>query len=94
MCAIDYNRSHVEQETVKKPGAPRWWLNTYFIFGILLGLIGILGMIKGADFIRDPGQSTLSSLPFFYLLAAAVFVVNGLVSHRSSLKAHEEENDA
>ena len=84
----------MEEETLKKPRAPKWWLNTYFIFGILLALIGIMGLVKGSDYIRDPGQVANGSLPLFYLLAAAVFVVNGLVSHRSSMKVHEEENDA
>jgi hypothetical protein len=84
----------VEEETLKKPRAPKWWLNTNFIFGFLLAIIGIMGMAKGSDFIRDPGQVANGSLPLFYLLAAVVFVVNGLVSHRSSMKAHEEENDA
>lgn len=84
----------MEEETLKKPRAPRWWLNTYFIFAFLLALIGIMGLFKGSDFIRDPGQTNSNSLPLFYLLAAAVFAVNGLVSHRTSLKTYDEEIDA
>ncbi|MDQ2985940.1 MAG: hypothetical protein M3R13_04380 [Armatimonadota bacterium] len=84
----------MQDEPLKKPRTPRWWLNTYFIFAFLLALIGILGLAKGAEYIRDPGQPSTSSLPLFYLLAAIVFVVNGLVSHRSSMKAYNEENDA
>lgn len=84
----------MQDEPLKKPRTPRWWLNTYFIFAFLLALIGILGLAKGAEYIRDPGQPSASSLPLFYLLAAIVFVVNGLVSHRSSMKVYNEENDA
>jgi H+/Cl- antiporter ClcA len=84
----------VEDETFKRPRVPRWWLNTYFIFAFLLAIIGLLGLIMGSDYIRDPGQSSASALPFSYLLAAAVFVINGVVSHRSSIRAYNEENDA
>ena len=84
----------VEDEVLKKPRSPRWWLNTYFIFAFLLAIIGILGLAFGADYIRDPGQPITGALAFYYLLAAAVFVINGVVSHRSSLRAYNEENDA
>ena len=83
----------MEDETLKKPRAPRWWLNTYFIFAFLLALIGLIGLAKGAEYIRDPGQPSASA-PLYYLLAAAVFVVNGIVSHRSSLRNYHEETDA
>ena len=84
----------MEDEVLKKPRAPRWWLNTYFIFAFLLALIGILGLIRGAEYIRDPGQRSAAGLAFYYLLAAAVFVINDVVSHRSSIRAYNEENDA
>ena len=84
----------MEEEVLKKPKAPRWWLNTYFLFAFALTVIGILGLIRGADYIRDPGQPSASSLPFYYLLAAAIFVINGFVSHRSHLRAYNEETDA
>ena len=86
--------SQVEDEVLKKPRAPRWWLNTYFLFAFLLLIIGVLGLVFGADYIRDPGQPISGYLAFWYLLAAIVFVVNGVVSHRSSLRAYIEENDA
>ncbi len=70
----------------KKPGP--WWRNTYFIFGFILAIIGIIGLVKGPNSIADPGQyPTTSSLPWLYLLAAAVFVCNGFLSH----KVHERE---
>ena len=84
----------MEDEVLKKPRAPRWWLNTYFIFSFLLAIIGLLGLLRGAEYIRDPGQPSASALPLYYLLAAAVFVINGVVSHRSSLRAYHEETDA
>jgi hypothetical protein len=84
----------VEDEVLKKPRAPRWWLNTYFLFAFLLAIIGILGLIRGAEYIRDPGQPSAGALPLYYLLAAAVFAINGVVSHRSSLRAYNEEYDA
>ncbi|HET6644834.1 MAG TPA: hypothetical protein VFG65_04980 [Fimbriimonadales bacterium] len=77
----------------KSPARPRWWLNTYFLFGILLAIVGLLGLVRGADFIRDPGQSENASLSWWYLLAAALFLANGYVSHRSTARAAEESDD-
>lgn len=84
----------MEDEALKKPREPRWWLNTYFLFAFLLALIGLLGLARGAEYIRDPGQPSSAGHPLYYLLAAAVFVMNGVVSHRSSLRTYHEENDA
>ncbi|MEO7453854.1 MAG: hypothetical protein ABIV13_03720 [Fimbriimonadales bacterium] len=84
----------MEDETFKQPRLPRWWLNTYFLFAFLLAVVGLLGLIMGSDYIRDPGQSSATALPLFYLLAAVVFVINGVVSHRSSIRAYNEEKDA
>jgi hypothetical protein len=85
----------VEDEGAKQRRAPRWWLNTYFIFAFLLALIGLLGVFMGSDYIRDPGQPAGGALPFYYMLAAAVFVINGIVSHRSHVRAYyREDKDA
>ena len=78
----------------KKPSKPKWWLNTYFIFGILLVVVSILGFIRGAEYIRDPGQPENNALAWWYLVAAALFFINGYVSHQATLKAYSEETNA
>ncbi len=78
----------------KKPLKPKWWLNTYFLFGILLVVVSILGLIRGAEYIRDPGQPENSALAWWYLFAAALFFINGYVSHQATVKAFSEETNA
>jgi len=60
--------------------------------------IGIVGLVRGADFIRDPGQPPSSALPWLYLGAAVLFLVNGWISHKQYLEHLEqmqkEEKDA
>jgi hypothetical protein len=72
----------------RKPAAPRWWLNTYFLFGILLFVIAVLGLMRGADYIRDPGQPDNPTLGWWYMLASALFFVNGWVSHQATVQAY------
>lgn len=78
--------------------APAWWKNTYFIFGFLLLIVAILGFIRGARYIMDPGQPFSESLPWYYAFAALLFFVNGYVSHKAYLREFhtqlQEESDA
>lgn len=71
----------------------RWWLNTYFLFGFALLFLGILGLVKGVDSIRDPGQPDNASLALWYLAAAGLFLLNGYVSHKAHTETVEEGND-
>lgn len=74
-----------------KPSKPRpWWLNTYFLFALAMAAIGIVGLIRGADFIRDPGQPPSTLLPWLYLSAAVLFLINGWISHKQYLEHFEE----
>lgn len=79
--------------------APAWWKNTYFIFGFLLLLVAILGFIRGARYIMDPGQPYADALPWYYVFAALIFFVNGYVSHKTYVREYhallqEEESNA
>ncbi|MFN8139335.1 MAG: hypothetical protein U0R49_06010 [Fimbriimonadales bacterium] len=73
-----------------------WWRNTYFLFGAILLLIGLIGLVRGAQKISDPGQPPATQwLPWLYILAAAVFVLNGFMSHNlhaNDLKEEETKN--
>ncbi|MBA3725722.1 MAG: hypothetical protein H0W86_04530 [Armatimonadetes bacterium] len=73
----------------KPPAQPRWWLNTYFLFAILLALVALIGLFRGSNFIRDPGQPADTGLAWWYLAAAALFFVNGFVSHRATVAIYE-----
>lgn len=78
----------------KRPLAvPKWWKNTYFLFGFALAIIGILGFIRGADYIRDPGQPDNANLAWWYLFAAFLFIVNGFVSHQATVAEYRRETE-
>jgi len=69
---------------------PVWWKNTFFLFGILLVIIALIGLVRGESAIRDPGQIREGRLVMINLLAAVLMIANGLVSHRLAIQAYEE----
>ncbi|MGV3617799.1 MAG: hypothetical protein ACO1SV_20940 [Fimbriimonas sp.] len=78
----------------KKPlPKPVWYKNTYFWIGAILFLLGIVGLpfLGGDEAIRDPGQKRENNLFLFYLVASAVMLVNGWLSHRQTVQQYEEE---
>lgn len=72
------------------PSAPRAWKNTYFTIAVILLVVGLIGLVRGEDLIRDPGQRPESHLAFWYIAAAVVMFVNGWLSHRSSIRDFNE----
>lgn len=74
----------------KTPSKPLWWKNTFFLFGILLAVVAMIGLVRGEEAIRDPGQIKENGLVLINFLAAVVMVVNGLVSHKLAVQAYEE----
>jgi hypothetical protein len=105
---VRYTRETVsekEKQSIAAPTKWSWTKNTYFWIALILFALGALGVVKGGDFIRDPGQlqkvdidlfgSTLRTtndhLTLIYFVSAAVMLVNGLVSHKLWLKQFEEE---
>lgn len=75
---------------LKPPAEPKWWLNTYFLFAIVLAFVALLGFAKGAAFVRDPGQPDDNALAWWYLLASVLFFINGYVSHQATTAAHRD----
>ncbi len=71
---------------------PVWYKNTYFWIAGILTLIAIVGMpfFAGSEAIRDPGQKREGGLVLIYLGGAAVMLINGLLSHKQTVKAYEE----
>jgi hypothetical protein len=59
------------------------------MFSAALFVVCILGFIKGAAYIQDPGQPFTSSLPWWYLLGSVLFLLNGYLSHKSTVRAYE-----
>lgn len=75
----------------KKLAKPAWWKNTYFwISGILL-ILCILGLVAGGETIRDPGQKREQvPLALLYLVASAVMLLNGYLSHTQTVQHYNE----
>ena len=71
------------------PGKLSWLKNTYFWIAAILLVLGIVGLTGGDNIIRDPGQRHESKLWAIYLAAAAVMLINGLISHRQWLSQFE-----
>ncbi|MBX3118512.1 MAG: hypothetical protein KF784_05565 [Fimbriimonadaceae bacterium] len=71
---------------------PVWYKNTYFWIAGILVVIAILGLpfLAGSEAIRDPGQKREGGLVLIYLGGAIVMLINGILSHRQTVKAYEE----
>lgn len=69
---------------------PAWWKNTYFWIALILFLVGVVGLAKGQDVIRDPGQKDENGLVLIYWGAAVVMLVNGVISHRNTVFHYQE----
>jgi hypothetical protein len=74
----------------KKSSKPAAWKNTFFWLAALGFVIFVIGLIRGDAAIRDPGQKRENGIALFYLLAAIVMLVNGLISHRLTVMQHQE----
>lgn len=74
----------------KAPKPPVWWKNTFFLFGFLLLVVAVAGLVYGEETIRDPGQIREKGLVGINLLASVVMFVNGYVSHRLAVQGYEE----
>ncbi len=81
-------------EKQKKPPKPRWWLNTYFHFAVILAGVGVYGFLKGARAIFDPGQVFTPHLPWLYLLASLLFWVNGYFIHQAALNEYRRKSES
>ena len=79
----------------KTASKPAWTKNTFFWIAGALLLLALIGIVGGDRAIRDPGQKA-EHIPLFllYLAAAAVMVVNGVLSHRQTVQQHAEESSA
>ncbi len=74
----------------KAPVAPVWWKNTFFLFGIVLILLAVLGLIRGEAVIRDPGQKFETGLVLFYFLGGVAMLVNGWLTHSQGQQLFDE----
>jgi hypothetical protein len=77
--------------SAKRPARPVWWRNTFFLFGALILVVAVVGFVRGEDAIRDPGQKRESNLALMYVVGGILMLGNGLLTHRQSLAAYEEE---
>jgi hypothetical protein len=88
-----YNGRAVSEKPKAIP-KPRWWLNTYFHFAVVLAGVGVYGFFKGARAIFDPGQVFTPYLPWLYLLAALLFVINGYLIHQAALNEYRRKTES
>jgi integral membrane sensor domain MASE1 len=58
------------------------FINSFTVLAVLLFIIGAVGLVRGAEAIRDPGQPSDSWLPWLYFAAAILMVVNAILSVR------------
>ena len=73
--------------------APVWWKNTYFLIAAILVVVAIVGLpVFGGDrAIRDPGQKRESGLWLYYVVAAVVMLIGGVLSHAQAVRTYDEE---
>ena len=73
----------------KKNPRPVWWKNTFFWFGGVLVILGLVG-IGREEIIRDPGQIREDYLVLIFVAAGALMLINGWLTHRQSIQHFEE----
>lgn len=56
------------------------YLNMFLIIGVALVLVSLAGFATNDRFLMEPGQAPNSNLSLIYLGAAALMIINGLVS--------------
>ncbi len=56
-------------------------------------VLALVGFLRGPKSIHDPGQPFVDSLAWLYLAAAAIFFVNGYLSHSAYLRERSEAID-
>jgi hypothetical protein len=77
----------------KKNPRPVWWKNTFFWFGGVLLILGLVGL-GGEQVIRDPGQVREGGLVLIFLAAGGLMLINGWLTHRQSVQHFEENGEA
>ena len=81
----------VSEKTPVSPTKHSWTKNTYFWISAVLFILGIAGLVKGDNFIRDPGQRHENVLWAIYFAASVVMLINGLISHKIWLSSFVEK---
>lgn len=56
----------------------------------MLLVLAILGLARGEDAIRDPGQKFETGLVMFYFVGGIAMLVNGWLTHHQATQAFEE----
>lgn len=70
------------------------FLNSFTGLAVLLFIIGVAGLVYGADAIRDPGQPHDPLLPWLYFGAAVLMVVNAILSVRHYEQKMKEQKQS
>lgn len=56
-------------------------------------IVAIVGLFRGTEVIRDPGQTDEGGLLWIYLGGAIAMLVNGYMTHSLYKKRYAEENE-
>ena len=77
----------------KKRSQPRLWRNSFMWVAAALLVLAVLGLIRGDDFIRDPGQTREPFLAVMYLAGSVLMAANGWLTHRFAMREWREWSD-
>lgn len=84
---------NVEKKKNRQPKEPVAARNTFFWFAGILLIVAIIGLVRGDEVIRDPGQVRENGIAFIYLGAAIVMAVNGWITHRHAWLTYLQEQE-
>lgn len=70
------------------------FINSFTTLAALLFIIGAVGLVYGADAIRDPGQPHDPLLPYLYFGAAVLMVINAILSVRHYEQKMKEQEQS
>lgn len=68
----------------------KWWKTSYTWITFALLVISAYGFAKGDQTIADPGQPRDRLLPLWYLIAAGIMAIHGVMTARRHAKLEIE----
>jgi hypothetical protein len=67
------------------------YLNGFIVIGVVLAITGVAGLATGNRLLTEPGQPINPYSWLLYIGAAAVMIVNGLLSIKLAMRPHDTD---